>query len=204
MDEHPEQTATPKPHWLETLILVGGEFIFAVIALPLYIFLVLPKYPDAALPGFVPVISATADPSLAILATAGVIVICIGLVAAGSAAFGASKFKIDAIDDLLENFSTLDLVLIYIAAGFAEEFLFRVVLIDLTGVVIAALLFTAAHAAYWRKPLMLAYTFCIAIVLSLLYLYTGSLLLCAVAHAVYNLVVSLLMKKGILPLGQGR
>lgn len=194
-----EQT---RPHWVNTLILAGGELVFALVALPFYVFLVLPKHADGTLPGFVPVISPSANPVLAVLATVAVIAVCIGIVAGMSKAFGADKFQVDEVDILLNENSTLDLAIIYIAAGFAEEFLFRVTLMDLCGLVLSAVLFTAAHAAYWRRPLMLVYVFLVGIVMGLLYLYTGSLLLCAIAHAVYNLLVSLLMKAGILPLGK--
>lgn len=194
-----EQT---RPHWVNTLILAGGELALALVALPFYVFLVLPKYPQGALPGFVPVMSPDANPVLAVLATIAVVAVCIGIVAGMSKAFGADKFQIDELDILLRENSTLDLVIIYIAAGFAEEFLFRVTLMDLCGIVLSTILFTAMHAAYWRKPLMLVYVFLVGLVMGLLYLYTGSLLLCAIAHAVYNLLVSLMMKAGILPLGK--
>ena len=189
-----------RPHFVDVLILIAGELVFALVGFPIYIFLVLPGQPDGVLPGLAPPISPDANLMLSLLAVAGVVVACIGLVALLSRMFGAEPFKVDAVDELLNNFTTPDLVVIYIAAGFAEEFLFRVTLMSLCGLVISALLFTAAHAAYWRKPLMLVYVFVAGLAMGLLFSYTGSLLLCAVAHTAYNLAISLLMKAGKLPL----
>lgn len=193
-----------RPHWVEFLVMVAGELVFAAIALALYFPFVLPKHADGTFPGFSPAILPTANPVLAALATIAAIAVSIGLVALLSRVFGAGQFKIDAVDELLYNYSTLDLVVLYVAAGFSEELLFRVVLQGLFGILAAAILFTAAHAAYWRKPMMLVHVFLVGLVMGLLYMYTGSLLLCAIAHAVYNLAVSLLMKAGKLPLDRGR
>ena len=180
--------------------MVAGELAFAIVGVPLYILFVLPKCPDGVLPGIVPPIAPETNLALSLLATVGVVAAGVGVVALLSRVFGAEQFKVDAIDELLNNFSTADLVAIYIAAGFAEEFLFRATLMNLFGLVISTLLFTAAHFAYWRKPLMIVYVFAMGLVMGLLFSYTGSLLLCAIAHAAYNLAISLLMKTGKLPL----
>ena len=89
---------------------------------------------------------------------------------------------------------------IYIAAGIGEEFLFRVALVEPLGLVLSSLLFTAIHIAYWSKPLILLYVFVFGMICGALYLYTGSFLLCATAHAVYNFTLSCLMKFGIIKL----
>ena len=65
--------------------------------------------------------------------------------------------------------------------------------------VVAALLFTAMHFAYWKKPLVLVYTFVLGLVWGAFYSYTGSLVLCALVHAVYNLAVTAYIKYKVLP-----
>ena len=91
-----------------------------------------------------------------------------------------------------------DLIPVYAAAGFAEEFLFRVVCVDLCGLVISAILFTAAHFSYWKHPLLLADIFAIALLFGGLYLFTQSLLLCALLHFAYNMAITHLVKSGFM------
>ena len=52
--------------------------------------------------------------------------------------------------------------------------------------------------AYWKKPLLLVDVFLLALLLVALWLYTESLLLCAIAHAAYNLIVSISLKEGVI------
>ena len=191
-----------RPHSVDVAILVAGELVYGLIGVPIYIFLVLPKCPVGALPGLVPILAPRANPIVAVLAVVAVIAVSIGVVAVLSRQFGAEQFKVDAVDELLRNYSTFDLVIIFIAAGIAEEFLFRVALMSLCGLIVSSLLFAAAHAAYWRKPLMLVYVFIVGLALGLLFSYTGSWLMCAIAHAAYNMAISLLMKNSILPLNK--
>ena len=185
-------------HAMKVLLLVAGELVFAIIALPLYWFLVLPNHPEGELPGFSPIIAESANPLLAVLATLGVLIVALALVLALAWLFGTKHFKVPEFTQLLDESTNLDLVLIYAAAGFAEEFLFRTVLVDLCGLVIASLLFTAIHVAYWKKPLLLVDVFLLALLLGALWLYTESLLLCAIAHAAYNLIVSISLKEGVV------
>ena len=190
-----------RPHWVQVLALTLGELAIAVVALPLYVFLVLPKYEDGMFPGFQPVIAAGVDPLLAVLATLCVVAISVGAIFALVRVFGPERLITDEVKQLVHDYSELDFIPIYLAAGFAEEFLFRVVLIDLCGLIIASLLFTAMHIAYWRRLVLLVSVFALALLLGALYLFTGSLLLCALAHAVYNTLISCFMKRGVLPSG---
>ena len=188
-----------KPHWLQVLALTLGELVFAVIAIPLYIFFVLPKYPEGSLPGFSPIIADGVSPAAAIAGAIGVLALSLGLVLLLCRAFGYDKLKTDEVELLMQGFSVLDLVPIFAAAGFAEEFLFRVVCADVLGLLASAALFTAVHLAYWKKPLLLLDVFVLALVLGAFYLFTKSLLLCAIAHGAYNLLVAVFMKNGWLP-----
>ena len=85
------------------------------------------------------------------------------------------------------------LICLAMAAGIAEEFLFREVLqtwlVDTTGVVagviIASVAFGFAHAI--SIPYIIL-TFVIGLALGILYEYTGSLVLVIVIHAVYDAI----------------
>lgn len=213
MDEQPNHAlegeaeaveADEQPKRVPTWAMVAGELAFAVIAVPLYIWLVLPLYPEGALPGISPLIGADADPALSALASLGVFAVGVAAIFVLPWVFGAERFLVDEIDQLLRDYNTLELAMIYAAAGIGEELLFRVVCVDAFGLVISSAVFTAVHAAYWKKPFMLADVFLLGLLLGALYLYTHSLLLCALVHAVYNLALSILMREGIVPIERKR
>ena len=189
-----------KPHWMQVLIMSVSELAFLVLGIPLYMFLVLPNHPAGALPGLVPVIAEGVNPALAVLAAIGTILAGLATVLLLIRFFGRERLLVDEMRVLVRDFTVVDFIPIYIAAGIGEEFLFRVALVEPLGIVISSLLFTAVHIAYWRKPLILIYVFVFGMVCGALYLYTGSFLLCAAAHAVYNFVLSCLMKFDIIKL----
>lgn len=189
-----------KPHWIQVAILTAGELAFAVVAVPLYLWLVLPSYPEGSLPGFIPIIATGVSPILAVVGAIGLIAVSIGLMFLLIRLFGYDRLHVEAMDELVRSYSLLDCIPIFAAAGFAEEFLFRVVFTDAFGLLIGSILFTAVHAAYWKKPLMLLDVFLLALLLGAFYLATKSLLLCAVAHGVYNLIVCAILKRGDFPL----
>lgn len=191
-----------QPHWMQVLVMTLGELAFLVIGIPLYIFLVLPNHPEGALPGIVPVIGEGVDPAHAILVTVMLVVFCLAIVYALSKTVGIERFLVDEVTILVEQFTVVDFIPIFLAAGIGEEFLFRVALVEPLGITIPALLFTAMHIAYWKKPLILLYVFVFGLLMGAFYLHTGSFLLCALAHAIYNFVLSCLMKSGIIPVSQ--
>ena len=184
------------PHWLKVLIQTAAELAFAIVALPLYVFLVLPKHAEGGLPGFSPVIAQGVNPLLAVVAALGVLVACIVMVFVLVRVFGRERMVPKEVDQLANEFSMLDLVPVYAAAGFAEEFLFRVVCVDLCGIIVASLLFAAIHFAYWKHPLLLADVVIVGLLLGALYAFTQSLLLCALVHFAYNLAVTYFTKTG--------
>lgn len=187
-------------HGMQVFLMSLGELAFLLLGVPLYIFLVLPNHPEGALPGLVPLIGEQANPVLAVLAAVATVVVGLGIVFLLSRLFDPDKYVVEEMRILLDQFTVLDFIPIYLAAGIGEEFLFRVALVEPCGVVVSALLFTAIHIAYWRKPVILVYVFTFGLIAGLLYLYTESLLLCALAHAVYNFLVSCFMKWGIIPI----
>lgn len=183
------------PRWVQVLVLTIGELLIGVVGIPLYVRFVMPAHPTEPLPGIIPVLAADVHPAAAI--ALGVVLAC------GIAAlfyllyrrFGDTHFSSPEANELVASFSIPEMVPIYVAAGIAEEFLFRGVLVDLVGVVIAALLFAALHIPYWKKPMVLAFAFGLGLVLGFYYVYTRSLLLCAILHAAYNLGVSIYLKQ---------
>ena len=195
----PDNAPKDMPHWQEMLILVVGELAFAALAIPLYIIFVLPRYSQGALPGFVPPIAEGINPVLAFVAALATCAAGVGLVLVLVRIFGPEHFTIKELDELIDRASYTDFALIYIAAGIGEEMLFRVVLQDLFGLLPAAFFFTIFHAAYWKKPVMLFDVFVLALLLGALYAYTQSFWLCAAVHAIYNFIVSVMYKKGVIP-----
>ena len=189
-----------KPHWMQVLIMTVSELAFLLLGIPLYIFLVLPNHPEGALPGLVPVIAEGVNPALAVLATIGTILAGLGTVLLLVRLFGRERLLVDEVRILVNSYTVVDFIPIYITAGIGEEFLFRVALVEPFGLVLSSLLFTAIHIAYWRKPLILLYVFVFGLICGTLYLYTGSFLLCATAHAIYNFTLSCLMKFGVIKL----
>ena len=188
-----------KPHWMQVLILALSELVFVVVAIPLYIWLVLPNHPEGELPGIVPPIAAGINPLVALGLAIAAFAVPLALFLTLYRFFGKTHFTSDEMLQLANDYSLADLAVVYLAAGIGEEFLFRGVFVEPCGVVVAALLFTATHFAYWKKPLVLAYTFAIGLVWGAFYFYVGSLALCALVHAAYNLVVTAYIKYKVLP-----
>ncbi len=180
------------PRWIEIAVHTIGELAIALIALPLYVFLVLPKHGEGGLPGFSPVIADGLDPLLAVFAAACTLAASVVLTLALIRLFEHERTIPDRVGKLADKSSLLELIPMHAAAGFAEEFLFRVVCIDLCGLLVASLLFTAAHYERWKRPLLLAEIFVVALLLGFLYLFTRSLLLCALVHFAYNQVATYL------------
>ncbi|MBM7631607.1 CPBP family intramembrane glutamic endopeptidase [Geomicrobium sediminis] len=96
------------------------------------------------------------------------------------------------------------LLTISLGAGFAEEFLFRGVLVGLVIEVwpvwlvltLNALLFMAVHVPQYRgKPLMHLTIFIMGLWLAFLFYWTSSLLAPIIAHAIYNGVLGYHLKK---------
>jgi membrane protease YdiL (CAAX protease family) len=190
-----------REHLKQVILMTAGELAFAVVALPLYALFVLPKYPQGALPGFWPVIADGVSPALGVLAAFAVLGVALAGAVLALRFLGADRFLVDEVNLLVDEFTVLDFIPIYLAAGIGEEFLFRVVFADVLGLAVSAVLFTAVHLAYWKKPLLLVYVFALGLLLGAFYLFTKSLLLCALVHAAYNILVSVFLKRGGLARG---
>ena len=97
---------------------------------------------------------------------------------------------------ILGKATWLQIILLCLAAGIAEEMLFRGALQARIGIWPAAVLFGLLHA-YGR--LYVAVAIFAGVGLGYLYHYTDSLAAVAAAHAVYNLTISVLVKFGLFP-----
>ena len=186
------------PEWKVSLLQAAGELVLALVALPLYVLLVLPKHGEGALPGFSPIIAEGVNPFLAVALALAVFAAGIGLGIVLVLLFGRDRVITDEVDHLANDYSLIELVPGFAAAGFAEEFLFRVVCVDLCGVIIASILFMAAHFSYWKHPLPMASVFILGLLLGCFYVFTQSLLLCALVHFAYNMVITHLLKSGFI------
>ncbi len=91
----------------------------------------------------------------------------------------------------------MQVILLCLVAGIAEEILFRGCLQVVTNIWVAAVLFGLLHA-YGRLYVVVAIL--AGAGLGYLYYFTGSLAAAAAAHAVYNLTVVVLVKLGLFPL----
>ncbi len=85
-----------------------------------------------------------------------------------------------------------------ITVGILEEFIYRAMLIPMCGVVISVLLFVVPHLARSIKGQIVVSgnVLVCGIVLSILFIATGSLWPGIVAHVLHNIIVDLLVRKG--------
>lgn len=184
-------------HNTKVLVMTLSELAFVVPAIPLYIFLVLPNHPEGTLPGILPLIGgAGVGPS--VIAALGIFVITGIMACSFYKLFGNTHFSSPEMIAMADEFSLRDFIPIYLAAGIGEEALFRAALLEPCGLIVSSLLFTALHIAYWKKPLMLVYVFATGLLFGVLYTFTESLLLCALVHAAFNTLLTLLLKHRVI------
>lgn len=172
------------------LLQVLGELAFVLVALPLYALMVLPHAPEGVLPGLVPAYSAEFGLGKSLILSVGVLVVSLVAIRLAVRFLSPDALITDEVKELAQTFSLYELAPVYLAAGIGEEFLFRVVCVDLLGLLVASVVFALVHVAYWRKPLMLAAVFILALLLGELYILTESFWLCALVHFAYNLLVT--------------
>lgn len=87
-----------------------------------------------------------------------------------------------------------------ICVGFIEELIYRALIIPIGGILFAVLLFVIPHLARSPKGQMVVYAnaFVCGLTLSLLFLWTESLWVLVVAHALHNIIIEILVKKCML------
>ena len=107
--------------------------------------------------------------------------------------------SMDAIYD--ENVRTLAdlyelpfMVFFFFINAFMEELLFRGALQNSIGFLLTAVLFTAVHVSYYKKPLLLAEVFVLGLFIGFLFEMTQSLWICTIVHTFYNWMLMWLIK----------
>ena len=98
------------------------------------------------------------------------------------------------IRTLADLYSLAFMVPYFLINAFMEEIIFRGALQCTIGLLPTAILFTAVHVSYYKKPLMLAHVFLMGLIIGVLFLLTESLWICTIAHASYNWVLMWLIK----------
>ena len=93
----------------------------------------------------------------------------------------------------VRHFSWQQILILSLAAGFAEEMLFRGFLQPLWGILISSIIFAALHAV---SKLYIAVAFLMSVIMGLLYTWTGNLAAPVVAHFVYDFSIMALLKMG--------
>lgn len=191
------QTEDPKlSHKKQLLIFTFGQLPIALVAVLLYWFF-LPEQASGELLGFAPIIAPEADILFSCIAAVVLVVGALALMILLMRAAGPDKLMTDEVQEMADEFSTPELVIIFLIGAFVEEFLFRGAITGIWGLLPGALLFTAAHLAYWKRPLLLLDVFVLGLLLGAFWLMTESLLLCTLIHFAYNLTTMALLKSGL-------
>jgi len=94
------------------------------------------------------------------------------------------------VSPLLSEIQPREMVLLSAVAGFGEEALFRGVIQPVSGIWLASLLFAVIHVLRWDSDgiKMMLFYMPFGLLLGGLYLLTGNLWGCCVAHTLYDLV----------------
>lgn len=105
-------------------------------------------------------------------------------------------FYDEAVDLLVRSLNMPQLISVFLLGGIAEELIFRGILQLWIGIIPATLLFTVVHIRYLKKIFMILETFCLGLVLGLLYMFTDSIWICTIAHTLINLTTAWIIKSG--------
>ncbi|AKF95416.1 hypothetical protein J5TS2_09410 [Brevibacillus halotolerans] len=85
-------------------------------------------------------------------------------------------------------------ILLCVAVGISEEWLFRGVIHELIGNVWTSILFTAIHFRYLQKPILIGMVFLTSYLLGILFTWTNSLITVMFVHATINFILALFLK----------
>jgi len=95
---------------------------------------------------------------------------------------------------IFKAFSSMHIILAMWVVAVIEEFLFRGILQNKFGLLIASLIFGFVHFRYIKKPLMMAVALGLGFYLGWLYLYTQSLLPPIAAHFFIDVILGFVLK----------
>jgi membrane protease YdiL (CAAX protease family) len=132
------------------------------------------------------------DTMLGVLLTAVMLAVAIAGSAASErwTAWAFLKRWMLQVSPLLSEIQPREMVLLSAVAGFGEEALFRGVIQPVSGIWLASLLFAVIHVLRWDSDgiKMMLFYIPFGLLLGGLYLLTGNLWGCCVAHTLYDLV----------------
>lgn len=107
-----------------------------------------------------------------------------------------AQYYSEEIVIMSKSYKMPQLSVLFFFNALSEELLFRGALQAWLGFVPAALLFTAVHVAYYKKPFLLVYVFFMGLLLGFLYLLSGSLWVCTLAHMFVNCLSAWFIQTG--------
>lgn len=96
---------------------------------------------------------------------------------------------------LFKSLSPLHILILTAIIGISEEILFRGVLQEHFGIVIASILFAAVHMRYWHNRFLFGFMIILSFSFGLVYLWTGNLLTVIIAHVLIDLLLGLFIRK---------
>lgn len=102
------------------------------------------------------------------------------------------------IKDIAFKNSLSFLFVFFLANAIAEELLFRGVLQENFGLLLASITFVLVHIAYYKKPILLLQVFLQGLFLGFLYEFSKSLILCILSHTFFNFFIVFIIKRKIL------
>lgn len=105
-------------------------------------------------------------------------------------------FYDEAVDLLMKSLNMGQLLIVFIIGGVAEELVFRGIVQVWIGLIPSSIVFMLIHIRYLKKPLMALGTLCLSLILGGLYIVTGSIWPCIIAHIAINMTTAWAIKSG--------
>ncbi|MBB5172930.1 CPBP family intramembrane glutamic endopeptidase [Texcoconibacillus texcoconensis] len=99
---------------------------------------------------------------------------------------------------VFQNRSVTQIFLLSLVVAFCEELLFRGVLQEQFGLVVASLIFAVIHVRYLAKPFLFIFTIVLSFSLGLFYIVTDSLFAVIAAHFTIDFLLGLAIRFGVL------
>lgn len=102
-----------------------------------------------------------------------------------------------------DMFSNRFLAVYFIPNAFYKELIFRGALLPIIDPLASTFLFTAVHFSYYKKPVLLVEVFIQGLILSGLFMVTGSVWITTLAHTAINTIEMWLIKSGRIKYEEG-
>ncbi|AOM82773.1 CPBP family intramembrane glutamic endopeptidase [Salisediminibacterium beveridgei] len=96
---------------------------------------------------------------------------------------------------LFRSISPFHILILTAIIGISEEILFRGVIQEQFGLVVASVLFAAVHVRYWHNRFLFSFMVVLSFMFGLVYLWSGNLLSVIIAHVLIDFLLGLYIKK---------